>query len=332
MTLPVALPTALPAAEVVIVAVAFVWGAMLGSFVNVVLYRLPRRKSVVTGGSRCPGCGSPIRPYDNVPVLGWLLLRGRCRDCGSSVSRRYPLVEAACGVIAAAVAIAEITGMSVANDAASRPGIDRLLAGEWQGVARWAIRGGVAIAMLTWGLFAHDAAVCTAVCDNECVDDAGQPRPRSGDMIAAAGWRAHCPGAAWLAALVLVLAMVVPSIGPPGPLPNGLSPAGIAAWKVSLLATVAGLATGRVAGLLSRGAGDTCSLAVFGAAAGWQAVVVVTVVTVTCRLLFSGLAGDRWRSSGAECLILPAVAVAWLAAAGPFLAAWTLGWTAMTGG
>jgi leader peptidase (prepilin peptidase)/N-methyltransferase len=74
--------------------VAGLFGAIFGSFLNVVVYRLPRRESLVRPASRCPGCGTPIRPYDNVPVLSWLLLRGRCRSCKTAIPRRYPLVEA----------------------------------------------------------------------------------------------------------------------------------------------------------------------------------------------------------------------------------------------
>jgi leader peptidase (prepilin peptidase)/N-methyltransferase len=69
-------------------------GAIIGSFFNVVAHRLPRGESLATPGSRCPGCGTPVRPYDNVPVLSWLVLRGRCRDCDAPISARYPLVEA----------------------------------------------------------------------------------------------------------------------------------------------------------------------------------------------------------------------------------------------
>ncbi len=69
-------------------------GAAVGSFLNVVVYRLPRGMSLVRPKSRCPGCGASIRPGDNVPVLGWLRLRGRCRACGGAISARYPFVEA----------------------------------------------------------------------------------------------------------------------------------------------------------------------------------------------------------------------------------------------
>ena len=86
-------------------AVAGVFGAVIGSFLNVVAYRLPRGESLVSPGSRCPACGTPIKPYDNIPVLGWLLLRGRCRNCGERISPRYPLVEVATGLLCAAVVL-----------------------------------------------------------------------------------------------------------------------------------------------------------------------------------------------------------------------------------
>ena len=69
-------------------------GAAFGSFVNVLAYRLPRRESIVKPRSRCPGCETTIRARDNVPIVSWLLLRGRCRDCNMSIPLRYPLVEA----------------------------------------------------------------------------------------------------------------------------------------------------------------------------------------------------------------------------------------------
>ncbi len=69
------------------------FGAIIGSFLNVVVYRLPRRESLVRPASRCPGCATPIKPYDNVPVISWLLLRGRCRSCKTAIPARYPLVE-----------------------------------------------------------------------------------------------------------------------------------------------------------------------------------------------------------------------------------------------
>lgn len=83
----------------------FLIGASLcvGSFLNVVIYRLPLGLSVVRPGSSCPGCGKPIAAYDNIPVLSWLLLRGRCRRCSSSISVVYPAVELLSAVLAGLV-------------------------------------------------------------------------------------------------------------------------------------------------------------------------------------------------------------------------------------
>ena len=95
-------PTILAAA-----AMAGLMGALLGSFFNVVIARLPRGESLVTPRSRCPSCGHGVRPYDNVPVVSWLLLRGRCRDCSAPISRRYPLVEGLTALLLVLVVLAE---------------------------------------------------------------------------------------------------------------------------------------------------------------------------------------------------------------------------------
>jgi len=93
--------------------VAAVLGLILGSFLNVVAYRLPRGESLAVPASRCPGCDSPIKPYDNVPVLSWLLLRGRCRSCGEAIAWRYPLVELSTAVLMALVVVVIGTGEEV---------------------------------------------------------------------------------------------------------------------------------------------------------------------------------------------------------------------------
>jgi len=84
------------------VAIAFVGGLMAGSFVTVVAHRVPRGESIVGPRSCCPACGAQIAAYDNVPVVSWLLLRGRARCCGASISARYPLTELALGALYAA--------------------------------------------------------------------------------------------------------------------------------------------------------------------------------------------------------------------------------------
>ncbi|MFM7107917.1 MAG: prepilin peptidase [Planctomycetaceae bacterium] len=133
------------------VATAFAAGSMVGSFLNVVAHRVPRGETVVHGRSHCPACGATIRPWDNVPVLGWLLLRGRCRDCGAAISARYPLVEAACGGLAAALAAAELW---------AAPGdVPEAIAVAWAG------RTALAMAIVAWALLAergHDVAASSA--------------------------------------------------------------------------------------------------------------------------------------------------------------------------
>ncbi len=83
-----------------------VFGAIVGSFLNVVVYRLPRRESVVKPASHCTSCGSTLKPYDKVPVLSWMLLRGRCRNCSAPISSRYPIVEGLCALLCVAAVLA----------------------------------------------------------------------------------------------------------------------------------------------------------------------------------------------------------------------------------
>jgi len=93
---------------------AGVLGAIMGSFLNVVAYRLPRHESLITPASHCPGCGTPVKPYDNIPVLSWLLLRGHCRSCATAISVRYPLVEAATGLLCLGAVLAHESAASIA--------------------------------------------------------------------------------------------------------------------------------------------------------------------------------------------------------------------------
>jgi len=88
-----------------LVVLAGVLGLIIGSFLNVVIWRLPRGESLSHPGSACPRCGHAIRWWDNIPVLSWLLLGGRCRDCANLISWRYPLVELATGMFFAGVAL-----------------------------------------------------------------------------------------------------------------------------------------------------------------------------------------------------------------------------------
>src|SRR3954470_3715018 len=85
------------------IVLAALGGLIIGSFLNVVAYRLPRGESLGHPPSRCPSCEAPVKPYDNIPVLSWLVLRGRCRSCKAPISPRYPLVEAFTGALWALV-------------------------------------------------------------------------------------------------------------------------------------------------------------------------------------------------------------------------------------
>ena len=84
---------------------AGILGLAIGSFLNVVIYRVPAGRSIVVPASACPTCGSSIRTYDNVPVLSWLVLRGKCRDCAAPISVRYPLVELGTGLFFVTVSV-----------------------------------------------------------------------------------------------------------------------------------------------------------------------------------------------------------------------------------
>ncbi len=93
------------AEQVAIAVVALVLGAAVGSFLNVVIHRLPAGESVVAPRSRCPSCRRAIAWYDNLPVVSWLVLRGRCRACRAPISARYPIVEALTALVAVALAL-----------------------------------------------------------------------------------------------------------------------------------------------------------------------------------------------------------------------------------
>jgi leader peptidase (prepilin peptidase) / N-methyltransferase len=93
---------------------AGVLGAIVGSFLNVVAYRLPRHESLVKPGSHCPSCEEPVKPYDNIPILSWLLLRGRCRSCSAVISPRYPLIEALTGALCVGAVLSHDSAAGIA--------------------------------------------------------------------------------------------------------------------------------------------------------------------------------------------------------------------------
>jgi leader peptidase (prepilin peptidase) / N-methyltransferase len=122
---------------------AFLVGLLFGSFLNVCILRLPRHESIVRPGSHCPQCGKPIRWYDNIPVLSWVLLRGRCRDCKSSIPWRYTLVELAVGIWFAVVA-----GWVVTLELAKVSRLSGPTSAEWIGIVGLAILGFLLIGLM----------------------------------------------------------------------------------------------------------------------------------------------------------------------------------------
>ena len=110
----VGLPSMMPVTEYQFaVAVAMLCGFMVGSFLNVVIYRVPRGISVVRPRSFCPACKAPIRPLDNIPILSWCLLRGRCRNCHAPISPRYLAVEALTGIAWGMVTAWQLQGIAL---------------------------------------------------------------------------------------------------------------------------------------------------------------------------------------------------------------------------
>ncbi len=95
-------------------AFAGVLGALFGSFLNVVAYRLPRRESLISPPSHCPSCGTHVKPYDNIPVLSWMLLRGHCRSCSAAISPRYPLVEALTAALCVGAVLVNESAVAIA--------------------------------------------------------------------------------------------------------------------------------------------------------------------------------------------------------------------------
>jgi leader peptidase (prepilin peptidase)/N-methyltransferase len=255
--------------ELIIVTLAFGLGATLGSFLNVVVHRAPRGESVVGGRSYCPSCGSPVRARDNLPILGWLLLRGRCRDCRHPIPAHYPLVEAACGGLLAAVAVAELSSGGRAGPAA----IDRILMrGDAGPVFAWFCRSALLLVLVVWAEFA-----------------------RRGRTVS---WRAVGMAVAGVAAA----GVLVPSLAPPGILSLcGCGSSG-GGWSQPLAAAVVGGVAGWVAGIAAGpAAGRSCMLV--GAAFGWQGVAVaLTLLSAAWALgrCIPGTAGNGAVAASAD--------------------------------
>jgi leader peptidase (prepilin peptidase)/N-methyltransferase len=241
----------------------FALGGAVGSFLNVVVYRLPAGRSIVFPGSFCPKCTHPIRWYDNVPILAWIFLGGRCRDCGEPISPRYPLVEATSACIFLTLAWVEFFGgganlpwrlTAISDELIYRPpGI-----GQLAGLLGWHLL--LLLTLLAAALIEYD----------------GHRPP----------WRLFAPGlvAGLLAPIVWPHLHPVPvSMGAGGPLSGLLD--GLAGLVVGASAPLVGWC------LIARRErfGLSVASASVGLFLGWQAALVLAVVAVTlyglCRVL-----------------------------------------------
>lgn len=267
----------------------FALGGAVGSFLNVVIYRLPLGMSLVQPGSHCPACKHPIRWFHNVPILGWLILRGRCRDCRAKISARYPLVEALTAGLFALLGVVECLG-----EGANLP---------------VPVEG----PLLLYGICAyHLLLLCTLL---------------AAAMIEADGHR-----------VPLRLALPALLVGWFGPLvwprlhPVPALPAWwvfLDGWTGGLTDGAIGLAAGMILGWLAahccapeQRPGMVLGPACVGLFLGWQAIVVLTLVTLAIHLPLSAVA--RLRPPARR---VPPTAWLALAALG-----WILSWSWLLGG
>jgi len=262
---------------------AAVWwlalGGIVGSFLNVVVYRLPLKLSLVWPGSHCPACQHPIRWHDNIPVLGWLMLAGRCRDCRTRISPRYPLVEALTAVVFLSVALAECLS-----------GGANLPAG-WRALADLGQRPGGQLVAL-WKITFFHVMLLGTLLPAALIHHDGQRLP----------WRWALPA--------LVVGLLAPAAWPalhPVPAFHGLH----APWVVlvdSVCGAACGLAGGWLAARLApvaQRAGVILASVLIGLYLGWQLGAAILLAAV---LLFAAMRVLRRQHDA------PLPLLAWLAA------------------
>jgi leader peptidase (prepilin peptidase)/N-methyltransferase len=250
-------------------AILLVWlsitGGAIGSFLNVVVYRVPAGMSLVHPGSHCPLCGHPIRWYDNVPVLGWILLGGRCRDCHASISARYPLIEALTMAMFLVVAVFEWVVPGGGSPARSYP-----------------VPGGFVAPPLdridAAGLYAYHLFLLCTLLPVAMIEYDGKRLP----------WRLGVP-----ALVVGVVGVCVwPHVHPVAACRN------LQGWPAALADVGAGLALGVVGGLVGwlvvnqeARRGSLVASTLTGVFLGWQAVAVLLALSIVLHLAWAAL---RW--------------------------------------
>jgi leader peptidase (prepilin peptidase) / N-methyltransferase len=275
---------------------AFMWlaafwmaaiGGSVGSFLNVVVYRLPAGMNLSYPSSHCPKCGHPIRWHDNVPVFGWLLLRGRCRDCRTWIPLRYPTVEASVAALFLLIAIAEGATMGANLPIRPVPVVDGVI---FPPLTVWQLAG-----ITGW----HLLLLCTLLsaslirCDGHDVPSRLFMPAFAVGLVGSAIWPCLHPQPAAILAT--------------GPTPG-------------VVDALAGLAAGAVLGLVgwkllepSRRPDLALAAALMGTILGWQAALVVGGATVVFGLLSKAAAG-LWAPLGRVATVcwLGVGATAWI--------------------
>jgi leader peptidase (prepilin peptidase) / N-methyltransferase len=274
------------AADWLIAAWLFVMGGIIGSFLNVVVYRLPAGISIVSPGSHCPACKKPIRWFDNMPVLGWLWLGGRCRDCHAAISPRYPLVEAGTAVLFLVIGLADYYSCGV-----------RLLTETAHGSGELVLSTSALAHLL--GIWSwHLLLLCTLLC--AALMDYDRQRP---------------PLRLFLPALAVGLAAspLWPALHRLPAWPGG------SGWAAGLRDGAVGLAAGLLLGLSPpRSAGLLLGTACVGLYLGWQAVGVLALATLVIHRSF-------WALGRSIHALQRIPATAWLTAATlAWILAWAL--------
>jgi uncharacterized protein (TIGR00730 family) len=243
-------------------------GASVGSFLNVVSYRLPLGMNLVRPGSHCPHCGSAIRIYDNLPAIGWFLLGGKCRDCRAPISFRYPVVEFLVGVAFVLLAVAEVFLVDA--------GSVNAIAGTRQVLTTWE-QGPL------WAQYSLHALLVTTLIAAALIDYDGHRTP----------WRLFLP--------VLLAGLIVPLFWPEVRRWPALAGVNLAGPLAGLVDGSLGLAAGALAGGIVGGAfryawpvrawppfAPVSLLASVGVVMGWQWAVLLTTCAMACEWVPAG--------------------------------------------